>query len=160
MKKDFSISELIPHEGKMSLIDNLVSYDIEKKQAVVSLTVREDDIFFEKSISGVPNWVGIEYMAQAAAALAGVQDKIIAGDENSSAKPGLLLGTRKLNLDFEKFELGKTYFIEAINSYNENGLASFECSIRDDAQNILAEASLTAYRPQDMDDFLKREGVI
>ena len=93
--------------------------------------------------------------AQAAAALVGYYDRHVAPGQ--PVRPGLLLGTRKLDLKLERFEAGRTYRIAAENAFSDSDAASFVCSIEDDTGATVATANLNAYRPPDMENFLKEQ---
>ena len=147
------LDELLPHRPPMVLIDAVESFDAEAKRLTARVTIGENQLFFTGD--GVPNWVAIEYMAQTAAALVGYYDKHVAPDQ--PARPGLLLGTRKLDLKLERFEAGKTYHVVAENAFSDSDAASFVCSIEDDTGATVATANLNAYRPPDMEQFLKEQ---
>ena len=149
----FSLEDLLPHRPPMVLIDEVESFDFEKKRLVARVTITEKQLFY--TAGGVPNWVAIEYMAQAAAALVGYHDKHLAPD--LPVRPGLMLGTRKLDLKLARFAAGKTYRIVAENVFNDADAASFACSIEDEAGETVATANLNAYRPPDMEQFLKEQ---
>ena len=147
------LEELLPHRPPMVLIDAVESFDAETRRLVARVTIGENQLFFDGK--GVPNWVAIEYMAQTAAALVGYYDRHVAPGQ--PARPGLLLGTRKLDLKLERFEAGRTYRIAAENAFCDSDAASFVCSIEDDTGATVATANLNAYRPPDMEKFLKEQ---
>lgn len=149
----FSLEDLLPHRPPMVLIDEVESFDFENKRLVARVTITEKQLFY--TAGGVPNWVAIEYMAQAAAALVGYHDKHLAPD--LPVRPGLMLGTRKLDLKLARFAAGKTYRIVAENVFNDADAASFACSIEDEAGETVATANLNAYRPPDMEQFMKEQ---
>jgi predicted hotdog family 3-hydroxylacyl-ACP dehydratase len=137
----------------MILIDEIISFSKEEKKIEVSVLIKEENIFYDKNIEGVSNLISIEYMAQASAALAEMSERL--KSQPSKPRPGMLLGTRKLNLSLEKFERGKKYFISAKDVFDDGVTASFDCEIRSEDGIELASASLTAYRPEDFAGFLK-----
>jgi len=147
------LEELLPHRPPMVLIDAVESFDAEAKRLVARVTIGENQLFFDGK--GVPNWVAIEYMAQTAAALVGYYDRHVAPGQ--PVRPGLLLGTRKLDLKLERFEAGRTYRIAVENAFSDSDAASFVCSIEDDTGATVATANLNAYRPPDMEKFLKEQ---
>jgi len=149
----FPLDEMLPHRPPMVLIDAVESFDAGAKRLTARVTIDEGQLFFDGE--GVPNWVAIEYMAQAAAALVGCYDRHMA--PGRPVRPGLLLGTRKLCLKMEKFETGKTYRIVAENVFSDSDAASFACRIEDDVGETVATANLSAYRPPDMEKFLKEQ---
>jgi len=147
------LDELLPHRPPMVLIDEVESFDAEEKRLVARVTIGKGQLFFDGQ--GVPNWAALEYMAQTAAALVGCHDKHVVPGQ--PARPGLLLGTRKLDLKLERFEAGKTYRIVAENAFSDSDAASFACRIEDEAGETVATANLNAYRPPDMEKFLKEQ---
>jgi len=65
---------LIPHAGKMLLLDRIIDYDIEHSiRAEYNIT--ENCIFYDHVQDGVPAWVGFEFIAQAIAALTGIRKR-------------------------------------------------------------------------------------
>ena len=147
------LDELLPHRPPMVLIDAVESFDAEAKRLTARVTIGENQMFFDGQ--GVPNWVAIEYMAQTAAALVGYYDRHVAPGQ--PVRSGLLLGTRKLDLKLARFEAGKTYRIVAENAFSDSDGASFVCRIEDDTGETVATANLNAYRPPDMEQFLKEQ---
>ena len=147
------LEDLLPHRPPMVLIDGVESFAAAAMRLVARVTIGENQLFFDGD--GVPNWVAIEYMAQAAAALVGVHDKHLAPDR--PVRPGLMLGTRRLDLRLARFEAGKTYRVVAENVFNDADAASFACRIEDEAGETVAAATLNAYRPPDMEQFMKEQ---
>lgn len=152
---EWALEELIPHRPPMALIDAVESFDADVRRLVARVSIDDASPFF--SDGAVPGWVAIEYMAQTAAALAGCWDRTIRPD--SPPRPGLLLGTRRLTLGLDAFKAGRTYFVTAVNEFNDDEAASFSCSISDDAGAVVASAVLNAYRPPDFARFLKEQGI-
>ena len=144
----YRLEELVPHRDPMRLIDEIVSYDNDNREIVASLIVREQWRCAESAI---------EYMAQSAAALAGLNDKAEFGDD-FAPRPGFLLGTRKLILPGMNFNPGEKLFVRAKDVFSDRNQASFECEVyRENALNekeVLATARLNAYRPDDIKDFI------
>lgn len=130
-----NLDDLIPHRDDMVLIDEIVSCDLAKSTLTAKVTIKPQ---------WQENWAAIEFMAQAAAALAGAADR--ANGWQGPPRIGFLLGTRKLELFIDRFTVGKTYFITVVNSFFADGVACFDCKILD-GDTIVATASLNAYRP-------------
>ncbi len=149
------VSLLLPHRPPMVLIDGVESFDIEAKRVVVAVKITSANPFFSED--GVPTWVAIEFMAQAAAALVGLRDRRDAPER--APRPGLLLGTRRMVLELERFLAGSSYHISAECVFEDTDAASFQCEIRDDADTVVASATLNAYRPPDMATFLKEQAL-
>ena len=82
----YRVEELVPHRGPMCLLDDIVDYGEDWLRATV--TPRPGATF--AAADGVPAWVGIEYMAQAASAFGGIE-QVQRGERPSI---GLLIGAR------------------------------------------------------------------
>ena len=140
------IRTLVPHSGPMVLLDRV---DVVGPDALTALvTIRVDSQFSDGR--GVGSWIGIEYMAQAIAALAG-HEAIHAG---GAVKPGFLLGTRRYTCNVPAFPTGSTLAVSVRRELQgDNGLASFTCAIEGDG--ILAEATISVFQPDNVDVFLQ-----
>lgn len=140
----YTLEDLLPHRAPMILIDGIEEVDLEAKTLTAFVTVK-------------PEWskshVAIEFMAQASAALAGYADKV--RNPGQAARPGFLLGTRKMSLRIPEFEVGKRYTIEVRNEFGDDEAGSFSCVVKDWNGNEVADAILNAYRPLNIEDFMK-----
>ena len=135
----------------MIFIDRVAAFDAPGGRVVCETTISPRQLFFDGE--GVPSHVAIEYMAQTAAALVG----LAARAKGEAPRPGLLLGTRRLELGLDRFRAGETYRISAHCAFEDEESAAFDCDIRDGRGTTVATASLNAYRPPDMKAFLERE---
>ena len=135
-----SVEQLVPHAGNMVLIDRLVSYG--EGAAIAEVDVRNDGRFSGNE-NQVPAWIGIEYMAQTIAAMAGA----IGSEKGGSIKAGLLLGTRRYSCDVAAFDGGQTLTVKVEQwMHGDNGLAAFDCQILN-AENVqLATAKLNVFQ--------------
>jgi predicted hotdog family 3-hydroxylacyl-ACP dehydratase len=135
----WKVEDLIPHRPPMVLIDRIDSVDLSAGRVEASFIAREE---------WRGNWFALEYMAQTAAALAGAFDR--QGGENDVGRPGLLLGTRKLELGIMEFIPGEEYSVEAVREYVDGDSAAFACTVRPKGASGDAPccmAVLSAYRP-------------
>jgi len=144
--EQYQIEELVPHSGTMSLLTRVVSHG--EDWLAVEVDIHKDTVFAEEQ--GVPSWVGLEYMAQAIAAYAGLEQRVIGGEP----KLGFLLGTRRYNVDKEWFPLGETLSIKVTcEMVAENGLHVFDAVLA--SSQVQASASLNVFQPEDAQAFLK-----
>jgi predicted hotdog family 3-hydroxylacyl-ACP dehydratase len=134
---NIDVSELIPHSGKMVLLDRIISCDNNLLSA--ELVVRDDG--FLGNDKNVPAWEGIEYMAQAVAAYAGIMAKR-AGEP---IKPGFLLGTRRYNSNVAEFKVGSMLTVRVEKIIQNDNLGAFECKIQGDGVEVCA--NLNVYQP-------------
>jgi len=121
----------------MTVIDRLVEYD--PQRSVATVTVTEQSPFFVAT--GVPAWVGIEYMAQTIAARAGYQARL----RGEPPPIGFLLGTRAYRSELHEFPLGVTLTIAAEPIIVDPQLGAFQCSIATD--RVIATAVVNIYQP-------------
>ncbi len=131
------VAGLIPHSGQMVLLDRIVEFDQDGLTA--EMTVRDDGLFGNEQ--GVPAWAGIEYMAQAVGAFAGIKSKL-AGEP---IKLGYLLGTRRYNSNVASFAVGTALTIKVTTIIQDEKLGVFDCAIR--GVGIEVNANLNVYQP-------------
>jgi predicted hotdog family 3-hydroxylacyl-ACP dehydratase len=131
------IAELIPHSGRMVLLDRIIDFDEQSLSA--ELTVRNDSLLSDDKC--VPAYAGIEYMAQAIAVYAGIQAK----QAGEPIKIGFLLGTRRYVSNVGSFAVGTLLTIQVIKIIQDDKLGVFDCKIH--ATGIEITASLTVYQP-------------
>ena len=136
----YAIEDIVAHAPPMILIDRVLDHNENAIQA--SVTITQDSPFLYAGV--VPSYVVIEYMAQSIAAYSG----ILACQKEQDVQIGFLLGTRKLELKTDCFEIGDEIVIEAEALYNDGEMASFDClAKRNDKQ--VAQARLNVYQPTD-----------
>ena len=139
MKRNhYAITELLPHQPPMILLDDLISYD--ENEAVALVTITEASLFC--SGDGVPAHVGLEYMAQTCGAHAGA----IARERGEAVKIGLLLGTRQYRANIPNFRLGDRLTIRVRVLYTDEQMGAFDCRIERDGE-LAADAQLNVYQP-------------
>ncbi|WP_233582457.1 hotdog family protein [Corallococcus sp. CA053C] len=145
---DLPIADLVPHGGRMRLLDRALEGDAETLLAEV--TVREDSLFFVDGAVG--GWVGIEYMAQAVAAWAGWHARL----RGETPKVGFLLGTRRYECSRPAFQPGECLRIEVHRQFfADNGLGQFDCTITIGTETV-ATAALTVFEPPAGQDVVRR----
>ncbi|MEQ1738745.1 MAG: hotdog family protein [Methyloglobulus sp.] len=131
------VASLIPHSGQMVLLDKVVEFNDEN--LIAEMTVRDDGLFGNEN--EVPAWVGIEYMAQAIGAYAGIKSKL-AGEP---IKLGYLLGTRRFSSNVASFDAGTELTINVKVIIQDDKLGAFDCQIL--GEGIEVSANLTVYQP-------------
>ena len=140
------IVELVPHRPPMLLLDRVLAYDGEV--VTCETVLRPDSPFAEQG--HVPAIVGIEYMAQAIAAGAGLRAR---DNGAASGRMGFLLGCRSLTISVEHFDVGDRLMVEARRTWGENELGNFACKVQR-GEDVLVEGALTVYQgplPEDME---------
>lgn len=116
-------AELLPHEGRAVLIDAVL--EDTRDSIRVSAHVDAANPYFVPG-RGVPVWVGIELMAQAIAAHAGLG----ARRDNRPPRAGMLLGTRRYEASAPYFPEGAELEVRADRDFGDDGgLAACACTI-------------------------------
>ncbi len=149
-KINYSISEVLPHNEPMILLDKLLDYD--PSFAECEVAINESNLFMTES-KDIPGWIGLEFMAQTIAAHAGV----LALCKGDIPKIGFLLGTRYLKFETGVFELGQRLKIraESLSSWGNDGFAAYGCSIRDvPRKKVLMSGTLNVFQPDNIDDYI------
>jgi predicted hotdog family 3-hydroxylacyl-ACP dehydratase len=103
--------------------------------------------------AGVGAWAGVEYMAQAIAALAG----LTAQAHGEPVKIGFLVGSRRYVSRWSWLPVGSRLRIRVALAYTGgNGLSVFDCGMRCGAEEV-AQAALMVFQPADAAAFLRQE---
>lgn len=138
----------VPHGEPMSLLDEIIAFDGTTIEATVR--IRPDAPFAEAE--GVPNWVGMEYMAQAIGAAAGLRMVASGGD----VQLGFLVSIRRIAFAADFFPPGSELRVHAQEVIiAANGLATFDCWIRTD-DTEWARARINVYQPDDAQAYLEQ----
>jgi predicted hotdog family 3-hydroxylacyl-ACP dehydratase len=146
---NYSITDVLPHRDPMVLIDSLESYDIDSCICQVKITNKSP--FYNEKMAGVPSYIGNEYMAQAIAAYSGAN----ALDSQHKVTIGFLLGSRKYKTFKPYFLLNTLLTIKVKQLYQEeSGLSVFECEINDQTSNLIAQANINVFQPEDAAAFI------
>ncbi|WP_020647753.1 ApeP family dehydratase [Solimonas variicoloris] len=145
----YTIAELLPHGPGFTLLDSLLDYGHE--HASCSIDIGPQTPFFEAG-RGVPNWVGIEYMAQAIGVYAG----IVRRQAGQHIEIGLLLGTRRYRCEQAWFTPGSRLVVRADQLVRDaaSGVAAFRCQLHD-GERELAQAEIKAFQPDNVRAYLQ-----
>jgi predicted hotdog family 3-hydroxylacyl-ACP dehydratase len=145
---ELPVRDLMPHSGRMILIDRLLAQGTDFVEAEVC--VRADSLFLQQG--AVPAWVGVEYMAQACACFAGLEARAL----GRAAKVGFLLGARDYRTTVPGFEVGATLCVRARPVHREaGGLSVMECRISRVGEPLpLVQATLTVCEVADLGLYL------
>ncbi|MGO1343083.1 ApeP family dehydratase [Chromohalobacter japonicus] len=133
------IAPYVPHQREMCLLQRLMAVDADT--LIAEITPRREDPFAVEA--GIPGWVGLEWMAQAIAAWAGVMD-----DGPEAPTIGFLLGSRSFHVTQPFFAFDIPLYVSIqLDFQAENGLGAFQAQITTASGEALAQGSLNVYRP-------------
>ena len=143
------IAQFMPHAGPMRWLDRIAGYGDNWLEA--DTTIRADDPLANEL--GVGAWAGIEYMAQAIGAYAGLRARM----RGEPVQLGFLVGTRRYDSRWSLFPTGTRLRIRVAHDYSaDNGLAVFSCRISCEEEEV-ATAMLSVFQPSDPKVFLQGE---
>ncbi len=139
------IETLLPHSAPMILLSRVIEYQGTSITCEVSVT--KESFLYNETLAGVPPQVGIEYMAQTIAALAGIEAV------NDGGKPpiGFLLGARRYSHQGECFKENCQYQVLAEELMRDSNMAVYQCTIEDNQHNVVASGQVnTVVAEQDI----------
>lgn len=140
---------LLPHGPSMTLLDEVLHLDAEGATCLVR--IHPQARFFEHG-RGVPNWAGIEYMAQAI----GVHAGHLRTQMGLHIEIGLLLGTRAYECDHAWFRDGERVHVEVRQLVRDGeGVGAYDCRLGD-GKDVWSQAQIKAYQPDNIREFLDR----
>lgn len=93
---------LLPHKGKMFLLDHLTQHDTVARTLESESLVTKNHIFYDEALDGIPSHVAFELIAQSISALSGVTGC----ERGEPAKPGFLLSLQNYQAHAESFKAG------------------------------------------------------
>ncbi|MCA3013182.1 MAG: hypothetical protein INH41_12375 [Myxococcaceae bacterium] len=142
------ISELVPHQGPMVLLDRVLA---ESRDGLTAEAIVRAGRPFVRD-AGWPALVGLELMAQTMAAWSGLR----ARRAGRAPRLGFLAGTRHFDCLVPFFPPDARLEVEIALEFDaSNGLAVFDCVIR--TQGVVqATAKVNSYEPDDVSAFLER----
>lgn len=134
----YNVADLLPHRPPMILIDEVLAYDETSLMAAVDVSPMS--LFLEEG--GVPSHVGLEYMAQACGAFAG----LMARERGEPVRIGFVLGARQYRAHVPFFRRGDRLVVTVSVLYQDEQMGAFDCRI-EIAGSLAAEAQLSVYQP-------------
>jgi predicted hotdog family 3-hydroxylacyl-ACP dehydratase len=150
----YPVECLLPQAHPMILIDEIVGFNEDRLWAAVA--VRPGAPFFEEGC-GIAAHIAIEWMAQASAALMGVE----ALEAGRKVSLGFLLGTRSFKATVPWFRLGERFIVTASLTYSDQQMGVFDCAVvRDQGGEAVANAQLTTYQPENVAALMETRGQV
>lgn len=136
------------HREPMLLVDKVVGWGDGEVEVQVDPA---SSSHFADARGHVPSWVGLEYMAQAISAYAG----LVAWEKGEQPRLGFLLGTRSYQSSVDSFAPEQRLRVVARQILrDESNLVMFDCQIFS-GERLLASAQVKAIQPDNPEDILK-----
>ena len=136
------VSQLVPHTDSMRLLDRVLEHA--PTHTVCSADAARSALFAADDGS-VPSWLALEYIAQCAAVHGGLGARA----RGEAPRPGLLLGSRRLDLHAGRFRPGSELRVTARHHRGEIGLVAFDGEVHDADGALLADGRVNLYILQD-----------
>ena len=119
------LSTLVPHRGKMFIIDRITDAKADEWIIESETKITEDFMFYDKNANGVPNYACFEIIAQTVSALTG----LYAREHNLPPNMGFILSVSNLKFDFDLINPGETVKIKAFREAVVNNVYSFRAEV-------------------------------
>lgn len=97
-----AIMQIVPHSGKMALLDRVVEYSFQELTIVTEVDITPESMFYDTDLEGIPAWVGFEYMAQSISCLSGLYGKT----KNEPPKVGFIMSVNSFETQIPVFPRG------------------------------------------------------
>ncbi|MBQ3712824.1 MAG: thioester dehydrase [Spirochaetia bacterium] len=122
IEKDELIN-LLPHKGRMFLLDRAVDVDYENYSIKTQVDVTENSMFYDKSLGGIPSYITFEYMAQSISALSGFANR----RKGLPPKVGVILSVSDFKTFVPVLKAGTTGTIADYHQDVVDRVFSFDC---------------------------------
>ncbi len=129
IEKD-ELSTLVPHRGKMFIIDRITDWDAVAWKISSETKITEDFMFYDKAAEGAPNYAIFEIVAQTASALTG----IFARENNLPPNMGMILSVSGLKISVPLVKAGQTVSVQAERDSDVGSVYGFTARIFIDGQ--------------------------
>lgn len=144
IEKDELIS-LLPHKGKMFLLDRTLACDSREYSIETQVDVMENSMFFDSVLGGIPSYVTFEYMAQSISALSGLVNR----EHNLPPRVGVILSVSEFKTYKPILSLGSKVNVTVVQQDKVDKVFSFSCSASVDGK-IIANGKLTVMEVEDL----------
>lgn len=120
-----AIMQIVPHSGKMSLLDRVVDYNFEKLEIHAEVDIVPGSMFFDNDIDGIPVWIGFEYMAQSISALSGIYGKT----QGQEPKIGFIMSVNNFTANKPVFPANSVAKISVRQTMRMDNIVTFDGNI-------------------------------
>ena len=124
---------LIPHGGRMLLLDRVKWYNLKEQSIEAEYRITEDCLFYDSAADGVPAWVGFEFIAQAVSALTGIGYR----ERGEPPNVGFILGVSQVQIRYPFLRTGSIIGIKAKEIEHLDSLYIFKGEIFFENERVL-----------------------
>ncbi len=119
------LSTLVPHRGKMFIIDRLSDADVKNWIAESETKITEDFMFYDKNLGGVPDYATFEMIAQTISSLMG----FYAREKGIKPNMGMILSVSGLKFDESLIKAGDIVKVRAVRESALDNVYSFSAEV-------------------------------
>ena len=116
--------KLLPHKGKMFLLERAVEVDCDVYSICTQVDVSEHSMFYDEALGGIPSYVTFEYMAQSISALSGIANS----RKGLPPKVGVILSISDFKTAVPVLRKGETVTVDVRQQDIVERVFSFNCS--------------------------------
>ena len=150
----YDLTKLIPQRAPMVFLSGVEKFDYDNQTLVTRVDIRDTDLLYDASIGGVPSCASLEFMAQSIACCVGLND--LHNHPGKEPVVGFVLGSRKISVLSPVYLVNHSYFVHIKSMFCDDNIASFDCQIVDENNNLIANGALNAFRPDDIQTFMEQ----
>jgi len=125
---------VIPHRGKMMMLDRIIDYNLAEKSIKAEYDITENCLFYDTQCEGVPSWVGFEFIAQAISAFIGLRDR----ENGIPPKKGYILGVTFMNISLPFLKKNSIILINSKELDNVHPVYVFDGGISVKGKEVLS----------------------
>ena len=115
---------LLPHKGRMFLLDGAVDVDYERYSIKTQVDVTENSMFYDEALGGIPTYVTFEYMAQSISAFSGIANS----RKGLPPKVGVILSIAGFTTTVPVLKAGTTVTVLVCQQDIVDRVFSFDCT--------------------------------
>lgn len=119
------LESILPHKGKMFLIDEIVDYDTKKWTVTSKTLISKDFMFFDEKINAVPNYAVFELVAQSISALTGIHAK----ENNLPINMGMILSVANTEFKNSFINEGQKVLVKAKRESEVDNVYNFSSEV-------------------------------
>lgn len=119
------LESILPHKGKMFLIDEIVDYDTKKWTVTSKTLISKDFMFFDEKINAVPNYAVFELVAQSISALTGIHAK----ENNLPINMGMILSVANTEFENSFINEGQNVLVKAKRESEVDNVYNFSSEV-------------------------------
>lgn len=119
------LESILPHKGKMFLIDEIVDYDTKNWTVASKTYISKDFMFFDEKINAVPNYAVFELVAQSISALTGIYAK----ENNLPINMGMILSVANTEFENSFINEGQNVLVKAKRESEVDNVYNFSSEV-------------------------------